>query len=285
MACGATTRSEEQPLAGTAGGDSGGQPNAGSASLGGNPPAKGGSASVSGSGGVATSSTELPPYSGSWAMFDFEDPVVVNITDSGGVLAGKGSCVPPEGNSQCSGTVQGSAHDRELEFSFRAGESGSSYRARAFVSEDGTRMSGFFAVDGPPNRFRASWARPTPGSGWLSGDYSALYEKLGNRAEGQYRLRLASAAGGGFETEHDYDISFRRSHGDLLLLSGALGAFWTGEMTWDEAAQTLVIGPVAATAPDVPTALRMRFDAATLKSVEATLPSGSRFEFSAVPAP
>lgn len=64
---------------------------------------------------------------------------------------------------------------------------------------------------------------------------------------------------------------------------GDLGPFWAGEMAWQEAEQTLVIGPVPVTDPAYPIALRVRFEDVVLSAVEAQMPSGDRYLFSAAP--
>jgi hypothetical protein len=62
---------------------------------------------------------------------------------------------------------------------------------------------------------------------------------------------------------------------------GELGAFWSGEMTWNEGAQTLVVGPVPETTPGAPVSLSLHFDGATLTTVEAVMASGARYHFNA----
>jgi hypothetical protein len=54
-------------------------------------------------------------------------------------------------------------------------------------------------------------------------------------------------------------------------------------MAWQEAEQTLVIGPVPVTDPAYPIALRVRFEDVVLSAVEAQMPSGDRYLFSAAP--
>ena len=63
-------------------------------------------------------------------------------------------------------------------------------------------------------------------------------------------------------------------------LNGALGAFWAGEMKWHADEQTLEIGPVPATAPELPVALSPHFDGTTLSTVDATMSNGDAYAFS-----
>jgi hypothetical protein len=54
-------------------------------------------------------------------------------------------------------------------------------------------------------------------------------------------------------------------------------------MTWQEGEQTLIVGPVPATDPAYPIGLRLRFEDVVLSAVEAQMPSGDRYLFSAAP--
>jgi hypothetical protein len=64
---------------------------------------------------------------------------------------------------------------------------------------------------------------------------------------------------------------------------GDLGAFWGGEMSWHADTRTLVVGPVPETVPSLPVALSLQFDETAPVSVEATMASGQRERYSAIP--
>jgi hypothetical protein len=214
---------------------------------------------------------------GEWAMFDFEDPVVVDIRAKDGIISGQGSCVPAPFSAMCAGELTGTLDDHVAEFGFPVPVAGLEYRSHAFVSADATRMAGYFSSSGPPDELRTAWVRPEPGQQWLSGDYGPLEASLRGRG-GRYQLTLDGASGDAFETGKNYEILLRSVGNGMLMLSGALGAFWAGEMTWQDAEQTLLIGPVPETAPDFPVRIRLRFDAETLTSVEANLANDERHQ-------
>jgi hypothetical protein len=65
------------------------------------------------------------------------------------------------------------------------------------------------------------------------------------------------------------------------LIAGDLGAFWGGELSWNDAEETLIAGPVPETDPELPIELRLRFIGGTLVEVEAMLSSGDTGTFSA----
>ena len=123
------------------------------------PAAGAGAANAAGAAGSPDTQTgELPvpaiDIAGRWAMFHFEDPVGIQVTeDDAGALTGRGcaSGTPPLESPQSSpgycgdvhGTVQ--ANRAHFEFAFM----GYDYIAETTVSADGQRMTGRFhgAVD------------------------------------------------------------------------------------------------------------------------------------------
>jgi hypothetical protein len=224
-----------------------------------------------------------PAIDGTWALFDFEDPVTVRITQVGAVLSGTGSCAPLF--QACTGELHGSLTDGRAQFNFFMANAAPAmtYAADVFVSDDGMRMAGKFGgyetmPDGPLP-LSSAWVRAEAQSAWSTGDYQAVTDALGGRG-GEYDLSLSAATGNLFAAGQPYALTLRSfDHGPML--SGALGAFWAGEMAWQAGEQTLVIGPVPATAPYLPVAVRLTFDADALVSVEASMSSGEHYEFDA----
>jgi hypothetical protein len=216
--------------------------------------------------------------SGNWAMFHFEDPVAVSLTQRGTELSGRGCCAGLGADEalDCCGPIKGgSIVDRNVAFAFSF-ESGS-YAADVFVSADGQRMAGRFhgsAALGSPT----AWVRIGPADLWLPRPSVPLPAAVGS-LNGGFDLVLAGTAPvGAFLPSTPYRLSIRSSH--EVMLSGDLGAFWEGELSWNDNDETLIAGPVPETHPDLPTELHLRFEAETLIDVVATLPSGDKATFS-----
>lgn len=206
-------------------------------------------------------------------MFDFEDPVVIDVATRAGVLSGVGSCGPGRALA-CSGALSGTIENRRAEFSFSVMSFGLVYASRVFVSEDATRMAGRFSTDAGTG-LTTAWVRTAAPQTWLSEAYEDLNRDL-QPYYGDTQLSLASGTGSTFEPGRAYALRLR-PNGKLPLLSGDLGAFWAGEMTWDAAARTLRLGPVPATAPELPVSLRI--DYANGPRLEAELANGERYTF------
>ncbi len=140
---------------GAAGNDTGGN---GGASAGG----MGGASGLAGGGGTAGASAAALDISGRWALFGFEDPVAVELQQTGTVLAGKGCCTGFQSNIPlaCCGPVTGQCADRRASFGFSFDLGGTyEYATDAFVSADGSRMAGTFSrIDTP-----VAWIRLAAG--------------------------------------------------------------------------------------------------------------------------
>jgi hypothetical protein len=254
---------------GAAGNDTGGN---GGASAGG----VGGGAGLAGGGGTAGASAATLDISGRWALFGFEDPVAVELQQTGTVLAGKGCCTGFQSNIPlaCCGPVTGQCADRRASFGFSFDLGGTyEYATDAFVSADGSRMAGTFSrIDTP-----VAWIRVKPtDSTFLRAD--PLVEKALSDRVASYDLVVTDTtpAGDDFSPQQTYHIFIRSED-----VGGALGAFWAGEAAWIASEQTLVVGPVPETAPGLPVALRLRFDGNLLTSVDATMASQATYHFRA----
>jgi hypothetical protein len=227
-----------------------------------------------------TGGTDQPAgVSGRWAMFAFEDGVTVELHEVDGAIDGRGCCGGLDDQSVelgCCGTVHGQIMGRQASFGFSFG-SGSSdlydYSTEVFVSADRKRMAGTFRRSGWP----VAWVPIGAFETRISETNYALKEILAARAA-TYHLALANdpAPGGDFSAQQGYHLSI-----GIDTLFGELGSFWGGEIAWHAADQTMTVGPVPETKPGLPVALKMQFADLTLTSVEATMASGTRYQFQA----
>jgi hypothetical protein len=225
--------------------------------------------------------------SGRWAMFAFEDPVAVEITQNGNTLSGTGCYAglptpddPSLPSSFCAG-LTGVIEGRHAQFAFAS--AWAPYAADVFASADGQRMAGrFHDVDAWGSPY--AWLRigptdrglPTPAPGGL--------EDVVQTLSGEYVLSPLGAPPPGVElsasTPNQYVLSVRVL-GHAALVLGTLGAFRAGELSWNATEQVLVAGPVPLTSPNLPTEVRLHFDGSSLVDVQATMPSGTAYRFSA----
>lgn len=214
---------------------------------------------------------KVQDLSGRWAIVAFEDPVVVDIDQAGGAIQGQGCCGPADSGISCCGPLTGQIVDRRASFGFSFNHGGEPYvySTDAFVSADGQRMAGTFSRGGD-----VAWVRIRPQDVYLPQPDPALDSVV----SGHYTLVLSDDPGAGsdFSSQQTYDF-----YAGPRFVAGDLGAFWNGEMTWNAAQQTLVVGPVPETAPGSPVAMSLRFDVAGLASVEAVMASGARYQFHA----
>jgi hypothetical protein len=291
LGCGQNTRPELEAHGGaTATGSQAGGPAAGAAQSAG--AANGGTANGgAANGGTANGGVEfggsagsslLPAIdvSGNWAMFGFEDPVAVSLTQSGTTLSGRGCCagLATEEALDCCGPIKGgSIIDRNVEFAFAFDPY--LYAADVFVSADGQRLAGRFHATGALGSPTA-WVRIGPADQWLPPPSVPLPAAVRSLVlNGGFDLVLAGTAPvGAFLPSTPYRLNIRTSH--EAMLSGDLGAFWEGELTWNDSDETLIAGPVPETDPELPTELHLRFEGRVLIEVVATLPSGDTATFS-----
>ena len=217
-----------------------------------------------------------PGLSGRWAMFAFEDPVAVDIHQAGGAIEGRGCCAgfPGDFSVSCCGLLTGEIVDRRASFGFTPGIGPDVYSTDAFVSSDGRRMAGMFSRMSVP----VAWVRIGARDAHLPPPEPALASAM-VMLSGAYDVVLSDPGAGEFPPELTYRLVVVSSG----FLFGHLGAFWSGEMAWNAAQQTLVVGPVPETAPGLPVAMSLRFDGTALASVEAVMAFGTRYQFQAAP--
>jgi hypothetical protein len=216
----------------------------------------------------------LPNVNGTWAMFDFEDPVVVTLVQNGETLTGRGCCAPGGEAFCCGDIVGGLADDGQVVFGFPV-LGAQTYRAAVSVSAAGDRMTGaFYPLTG--SGFLAAWARVPDNENWLEHEDAELRDAVAAR-QGHFALSLTQGDGDDFA--FDAEIQLRLRVNVMPLISGDLGAFWAGEMVWHAASSTLVVGPVPETQPDLPIELELHFNEHWLQSADAEMPSGERYSF------
>jgi hypothetical protein len=220
---------------------------------------------------------------GRWAMFRFEDPVAVDIKQKdGGVLEGQGCCGGFSDVSyqlNCCAALTGAIAGRHATFGFTFNQYTTPYPydTDVYVSDDFQRMAGVFQ-----NGYPVTWVRIGATDANLPYDDSdsrALTDTYG----GAYTLLLADdpAPGTDFTAQRTYWFNVGGGY-----VYGELGAFWSRELRWNAADQTLRAGPVPATAPTLPVSLTLHFDAdggTALTSVDAVTASGLRYHFQAMP--
>lgn len=249
----------------------------------GNSGSAGGIGPLAGAGGSAGSVTDpepVPPaqIAGRWAMFNFEDPVGVQLAQSGSVLTGSGcaSGAPPltELAKVFCGAIKGEVVGNAATFGFPF-EPNNYYRAETTVSKDGQRMTGRFHAIGDLDNPTA-WLR-------LADDQAFLPQAQSPRAlddplSGAYLVKVIAASPGG--SDYEVDKSYRLNyfhHG----LSGALGSFWHSEATDPFEGSPIRVGPVAETAPELPTAIELDFEEDNFTEIRATTPKGHTYTFRA----
>jgi hypothetical protein len=237
-------------------------------------------AGAGGSAGSVTDPEPVPPaqIAGRWAMFNFEDPVGVQLVQSDGVLTGSGCAAgaPPltEDSKNFCGAIKGEVVGNAATFGF-AFEPNYFYRAETTVSKDGQRMTGrFHAVDFLD--YPTAWLRLAEDQIYLpqSQDARALDDPL----SGAYQVKVVAASPGGsdYEVGKVYRLNYFR-HG----LSGDLGSFWHTEASDPFEGSPLRVGPVAETAPELPTTMELDFEDNNFTEIRATTPAGNTYTFHA----
>jgi len=214
---------------------------------------------------------DSPDVGGRWAMFTFADPVTVDIWPiHDGVVSGTGCCGGFFDLSSCCGFLEGeiAGQHASFGFSFGGGEA-AKYSTDVFVSANGQRMAGTF---NGWQRNPVAWVRIAPTDPYLPRAAPALRDILWAHS-GSYALVLSDAppAGSDFSPQQTCRLVIGGES-----VSGDLGTFWAGELSWSADERMLAAGPVPETAPGLPVALTLAFDNAT---VEAAMASGLRYQF------
>jgi hypothetical protein len=253
LGCGSTASNSDPGGVGAAGGSAaGGSAAGGSAAAG----AGDGSAAAGVGGEVAEA---VPPLDGRWAMFSFEDPVAVELSEEAGVLSGIGCYggLPSPEFPDVLGSCQklaGIANGRHIQFSFAA--ENYTYAANVFASADGQRMAGDFHDTATWRAAAFAWLRIGADYPWLRQSHEPTASSMALEARsGRFGLE-------GLVDRYDKP-GYLAIYSSTRSIAGSLGAFWQTEIVWNEAEQTLVAGPVAETAPEIATQLTLHFSGLT----------------------
>jgi hypothetical protein len=225
--------------------------------------------------------------SGRWAQFGTDDAVAAELVQTNGMLTGNG-CVlglPTSADSadHYCGPIKGQLQGARVSFGYNT--SVASEGADLWLSSDGQRMAGRHLFGGA-SFAPVSWLRIGAADSHLPHppEHEAAARALSSRT-GSWSLTQLEGPAPLFLGSTELGVVLRirsRATGGFVL--GTLGAFWHGEMSWNEADGTLQVGPVPETVPGLPLRLELKFADSALQSVEATLPTGELQRFSATPA-
>ena len=213
---------------------------------------------------------------GRWGLFEFEDPVGVQLIQSDGVLSGRGCAAgaPPEapGYSSFCGDISGKVEESEVFFVFNF--EFASYAAFTTVSKDGQRMTGRFHGVQDFLPYPTAWLRVPDDQSWLEYPVHDADDPLA----GLYELRLQDASAGASEYSADKVYSFRYYEGAI---ASDLGSFWNSEISRAEPGGPFTVGPVPATAPELAISMSMEVGEQGFTQVRATTASGHAYVFAA----
>ena len=272
VGCGATERDPSEPLPmADSGPQDAGEPDS--------PVTDASTPADSGDAGAPQDAESLLPVAGRWGMFQFEDPVGVELSYEDGVLSGRGCAAgaPPleqESLGFC-GPISGAVQGRQVRFDFLMEGFSVVYGADVMVSEDGSRMAGQFLIDQNPGFDPTAWLRVDTDAAWLTLGQPGSSSPL----DGRYELTLLESTTGTDEyvsgTAYSFSVWLDRG------VSGALGSFWHTELS-RPSPDVVRAGPVAETLPELPVELELRLGGDTLSEVLATMASGGTYLFGAV---
>jgi hypothetical protein len=247
-----------------------------------------------GSGDDAAPPEPPPPahVAGRWGMRgETSDSVAADLAQVGGVVTGTlcfgGLPVDdaPFAGLYCAPVTGGRVDGRRLQFGAKF--QGFTFAVDAFVSGDGKRIGGVYSWN--DRRDLTAWWPLADGSTWVDPEQNWPSDlrpwSCGNPASSPgYELTLVddSSGAGAYAADRTYLMVFCAG------IAGELGAFGGDELqvtSVDGHTTTIVAGPVPETAPGLPTGLTLHFETSILASVEARMPSGATYSFSAVRSP
>jgi hypothetical protein len=217
-----------------------------------------GEAGQNAGGGGAEGEPPLVDITGRWGMFVFEDPVAVDVVQSGNTLSGLGCDAglpdPAVGGGESCAPLKGTIEADRASFGFDI--PGYSFRAKVIVSRDASRMAGEFDdVTGRP--FKSSWLRLSEDERGLSGRSSQSPPVAPLRGSYELRLIESSSPGTSFDPLRTYVLDYLPDWG----IHGDLGVFYYTEIFGEqETAGPILVGPVPATDPVLPVSIRLDRD-------------------------
>jgi hypothetical protein len=218
---------------------------------------------------------------GRWGMFMFEDPIAIDIVQSGNALSGLGCDAglpdPKVGGAELCAPLTGTVEGNRASFGFDI--PGYRFRATVIVSQDANRMAGEFH-DVIGNAFKSSWLRLGEDERGLPGRFSESPMVLDLLNSYELRLIESLSPGTSFDPLLTYEVTYLPHWG----LYGDLGVFYYTEITGEqEAAGPILVGPVPATNPALPLSIRFDRDGSILTHAVAVDVHGVVSEFQLTP--
>jgi len=256
----------------------------------------------------------IPPISGLWTLFGWEDPVTVELHGAGGAgtaqLSGRGCFDGPyhllggssdrqssfseaEACSSLSGTAVGNHFKFELtdldQPPSLGGLHSAAYAFDVYASSAADRMSGALNVllDAVPEQ-------PVADFGWLPLDRLAYPDisppgparDLAPLQDGaSYALKLRDAGALGDLAPKQIYRAYLQKSGGRFHLVGNLGAYFDDELSYDAVAHRLTAGPVSATRPQHIVALSVQYANDDVTQLEATATTADGDSATLVPVP
>lgn len=248
------------------------------------PAETGGSASTP-EGGAAGDAGESPAppmdIAGRWALFLINDPVGVQLVQSGELLTGEGCAAgtpPISGVPELDicGALSGEVHGNTARFHFIVDTIGG-YADELTVSADGQRMTGRLQASFPVWAPTA-WLRVPDGDPGLRPRTQSPSTPL----SGGYRLELEESLDLG--TEYEPSETYRLAYRDNEGISSDLGSFWHTELSQTAEGGSIEVGPVPITSPQLAVSMTLEVEAESVTRVHATTGSGHRYRFRATRA-
>jgi len=269
VACGEASHVDSRPVGGAGSG------------------AAAGAADDSSSAGDAGAPPDPPriDVSGRWGLFNFEDPVGVQLfQDRDGKLTGTGCDIgappfAPDADPVPCGSIQGEVHGQRVRFSFGLPSvtPPTSFFAETTLAADGKRMTGTFGGVYGSLEFPSAWLPIADGENYLP--VSGPGEASEALDPASYDLVLSAPSNG---SEYTADKTYRfvyYVHG----VGGDLGAFWPTEITRPTPEGPVQVGPVPTTVPELPVYLTMQHAGTRITTIDAVTGSGHAYTFTATP--
>lgn len=216
-------------------------------------------------------------------MFTWEDPVTVTLSRSENSIEGSGCCVPraPLLPADCCGPVTGEVDGLHVSFSFPVGSTNLVYTTDAYLSDDGSRMGGYFRStqpdsmpDDPRFVFAVAWLPVDDETDRLPKNPDLALEESSTSLF--FQLSAQASEGDGFARGETYEVAFNVDNA----VSGDFGSFWSTEISVGPNGD-LVLGPVPATHPDLPISAVLQRDGSEVVDATVTMPSGATYVFDA----
>lgn len=228
-------------------------------------------------GGSAPTAAE-PPISieGRWGLFVFEDPIAVELVQTGSQLSGLGcDSGLPTGDynprHELCAPLVGAVEGNRAWFEFALLDGGWRVRADVTIAADASRLSGS-ASFGSSAGIGVALLPFSEDELWLPFPNQAERPFFSN--EESFELREASGDGSDFQPDRVYELH-RQNRG----MWGDFGVFWHTEMSSASDAAPIQVGPVSATAPAQPISLTLEQDGGVITRIVAVMESGASYLF------